>query len=259
MEKSRAISLIQEQLNETDNIKYRSSKFDNWFRDTRIVLVKVFGEKCNQALNLVNIRFTGYQLWTGEGQTDQEAFFQGMQKAQTLLESCITEIDRFWPEESGEAAQAHESGWQVQCERIINRFHIIARQLTHRYSGRETIEIKDEYDVQDLVHSLLRLYFDDIRPEEWTPKYAGANARMDFLLKKEKVVIETKMTRSGLSDRQIGEELIIDIEKYKNHPDCETLLCFIYDPGGFITNPKGLETDLRRMTPIRVQVYVRPN
>ena len=89
--------------------------------------------------------------------------------------------------------------------------------------------ITDEYDVQDLLYALLRLDFDDIRAEDWTPSYAGGSARMDFLLKKEQVVIEVKKTREKLADREIGEQLMIDIAKYKAHPDCRTLISFIYD------------------------------
>jgi hypothetical protein len=33
--------------------------------------------------------------------------------------------------------------------------------------------LKDEYDVQDLLYALLRIFFDDVRPEEWTPSFAG--------------------------------------------------------------------------------------
>jgi hypothetical protein len=65
---------------------------------------------------------------------------------------------------------------------VCDRFHSIARQLAQRREDRTTLEIEDEYDVQDLLHALLRLYFDDIRPEEWTPSYGGASSRMDFLL-----------------------------------------------------------------------------
>ena len=69
---------------------------------------------------------------------------------------------------------------------IFTRFHKIARQLQSRYNHRDTLTIDDEYDVQDLLHALLQLYFDDIRAEEWTPSYAGKCARVDFLLKNEK-------------------------------------------------------------------------
>jgi hypothetical protein len=79
---------------------------------------------------------------------------------------------------------------------LLKRFHLVARQLTERHKQRPTLEIHDEYDLQDLLHALLRLHFDDIRPEEWAPSYGGGASRMDFLLKKEQVVVEAKMTRS---------------------------------------------------------------
>ena len=37
-----------------------------------------------------------------------------------------------------------------------------------------------------------------------------------------------------------ADELIIDIEHYKVHPQCRTLYCFVYDPDGCIKNPDGL-------------------
>jgi hypothetical protein len=103
----------------------------------------------------------------------------------------------------------------------------LRRRLRHRHDNRATLTITDEYDVQDLLHALLRLHFDDVRPEEWTPSYAGGASRMDFLLKEEKIVVEVKMTRAGLTDRQIADQLIIDAARYKSHSDCKKLVCFV--------------------------------
>ena len=145
-------------------------------------------------------------------------------------------------------------------EKLFNRFHQVARQLRSRHDERPTLDISDEYDVQDLLHSLLKLYFDDIRPEEWTPSYAGGSSRMDFLLKNEQLVVEVKKTRDNLRDRLIGEQLIVDIARYKEHPDCKTLVCFIYDAEGLIANPTGLESDLNAFLTDRLSVraYVFP-
>lgn len=145
-------------------------------------------------------------------------------------------------------------------ETILDRFHLVAKQLRHRYDGREPLDIKDEYDVQDLLHALLRLYFDDIRTEEWNPNYAGASTRSDFLLKSEQIVIEVKKTRTNLKAKQLGEQLIIDIAKYKEHPDCKTLYCFVYDPDGYITNPRGIENDLNKSSDksFKVKVTIVP-
>lgn len=132
----------------------------------------------------------------------------------------------------------------LMLERLCSRFHLVARQLRSRHSNRDTLHVEDEYDVQDLLHALLTLEHDDIRPEEWTPGYAGGSSRMDFLLKLEQIVIEAKKTRSGLGARELGEQLIVDIQKYKQHPDCRTLVCFVYDPEKRIANPRGIENDL---------------
>src|SRR5215472_13480956 len=92
---------------------------------------------------------------------------------------------------------------------LLLRFHAVVIQLRQRHDGRPTLDVNDEYDVQDLLHALLCLHFDDIRPEEWTPSYAGKSSRVDFLLKREEVVVEIKKTRQGLTERQIGDELIV--------------------------------------------------
>lgn len=131
-------------------------------------------------------------------------------------------------------------------EQICMRFHLVAKQLKSRYSDRESLCINDEYDTQDLLHALLHIYFDDIRPEEWTPSYAGSSSRVDFLLKDEKIIIEVKKTRKSLKAKEIGEQLIIDSQRYRAHPDCKKLFCFVYDPEGWVSNPRGLENDLNR-------------
>lgn len=131
---------------------------------------------------------------------------------------------------------------------ICDRFHLVARQLLHRRESRTTLGIKDEYDVQDLLHALLRLYFDDIRPEEWTPSYGGGSSRMDFLLKGHAIVVESKMTRKGLTAKEVSEQLIIDAARYRQHAECKTLICLVYDPEGFVKNPRGIERDLAKLS-----------
>jgi len=120
----------------------------------------------------------------------------------------------------------------------------VVRQLRDRHGGRTTLDVVDEYDVQDLFHSLLRLYFDDIRAEETTPSYAGKSSRIDFLVNDESVGIEIKKTRDGLDARELGTQLIDDIARYRQHPNCQKLICFVYDPDGRISNPSGVMNDL---------------
>ncbi|WP_354352936.1 hypothetical protein [Variovorax boronicumulans] len=78
---------------------------------------------------------------------------------------------------------------------------------------------------------------------QWT-SYAGGASRVDFLLPEIEAVVEVKKSRSGLSARELGAQLIVDIVKYERHPNCRTLFCFVYDPDGRIANPRGIENDL---------------
>jgi hypothetical protein len=66
-----------------------------------------------------------------------------------------------------------------------------------------------------------------------------------FFLPEIETVVETKMTRPSMSMKQLGEQLIVDIAKYKRHPMCRTLFCLVYDPDGRISNPRGVENDLK--------------
>lgn len=157
-------------------------------------------------------------------------------------------------------ASPRDVEWAVgRIDAIVSRFHVVQRALRSRYSNRDTLQVSDEYDVQDLVRSLLHVDFADIRSEEWTPSYAGGSSRVDFLLKEYGVVIEIKRSRDGLSTNELGKQLIVDATRYATHGDCKLLYCFVYDPEGRVSNPRGFEGDLERMRgALRLRVRVRP-
>lgn len=140
---------------------------------------------------------------------------------------------------------------------ICRRFPLFARQLQERRKDikgetpkerlpRPTIEMTDEYDVQDSLHAVLRLFFDDIRPETWTPDYGGNQNRVDFLLPLEEIVIEAKHMGSRLTQRDVAEQLIIDERYYRQDPSCKHLVCLVYDPELRCKNPVALESDLSK-------------
>jgi hypothetical protein len=146
---------------------------------------------------------------------------------------------------SKDAAAVQASPLEL-LRRIAARLPLVAQQISKRRADRPTLKIGDEYDVQDLLHAVLKLHFDDIRPEEWCPSYAGRSNRTDFLLKRESIVIEVKKTRSGLVDGVLGDQLIIDIAHYREHPDCRHLFCLVWDDGRLISNPEGFRKDLEK-------------
>lgn len=201
--------------------------FVKWQSKTIVFLEKILDSEDFRLINFKENVKTNYKYSVVEGLG--------------ILESLIEDIEdgNFNLENNNVQSNSDEL-----IEKILNNFHRVVRQLRIRHDNRKTIEINDEYDVQDLLHALLLIHFSDVRSEEWTPSYAGGSSRMDFLINDENIVIETKMTRESLKDKKIGDELIIDMERYSVHPNCEKLYCFVYDPQEFIKNPIGLENDL---------------
>ena len=134
-------------------------------------------------------------------------------------------------------------------QRLIRGLPRAMYPLAYRRKDARALLFKSEYDIQDLLHSQLRPWVADIRPEEFTPSYAGSATRMDFLLPAHSVVIEVKRIRDRTHAARVGDELVVDIEHYRRHPDCTRLWCAIYDPDMLIRNPVGMVSDLENSRP----------
>jgi len=124
------------------------------------------------------------------------------------------------------------------------RFHSVARQLRLRGEYRATLSVEDEFDAQNLLHALLRVQFDNIDTDEWTPSYSSGAPRTTLLLNDGHLAVIVKKTGPGLNAKDLTDQLRIDAERYRSYDRCTTLLCFMYDPEGRIGNPRGLEASL---------------
>lgn len=142
------------------------------------------------------------------------------------------------------------------------RFLYVERELAHRHGNRATLEVKDEYDSQDLLRALLALFFDDVRPEDYVAQYAGASSRIDFIVPEFELAIELKFARDSMDKKQLGDELLVDRQRYDQRKDVRHLVCLVFDHGGILRNPRGLEKDLSKEASIdsfavTVKIYDR--
>lgn len=154
---------------------------------------------------------------------------------------------------------ADDTDFVTISKKLCQRFHAVARQLRLRGEYRQTLNVEDEHDVQDLLHALLRQHFDDIGTDEWTPAYADGSARTTFLLDHDRLAIIVKKTRTGLSRKDLADQVRTDVERYRARGRCTQMLCFVYDPEGRIGNPRGLESELTTISDdFTVDVIVAP-
>lgn len=143
--------------------------------------------------------------------------------------------------------------------KVCLRFHAVTRQLRLRKDYRATLEVEDDYDLQDLLCALLRVEFDEVSVDEWTPPYTKGAPRTTFLLHRERIAVVAKKTRPGLTMKELADQVAADSAQYSVRNKCTTLFCFIYDPEGRIGSPKRLETDLTSVSDrYTIEVLVAP-
>ncbi|SRR5712691_6950414 len=253
----KALLQVRQQLEALQQFKSRKYRevetaHNEWVQQTAMILRHGFGDPHQ---NCDNFRHTGWAVGEFDRYAPEETKQQLNFEARVVLEesslrTCIRELELMLPEKSSTQAAQTSLSFDARSQVLLlcRRIHRYVTALTNRTRGKPALVVNDEYDVQYLLNALLRVHFNDVRTEEGTGSYAGGAARMDFLLKAEQLVVEAKMTRPTLKDREIGDELLQDVGRYKHHPDCKGLICLIYDPSHLIANPHGVQSDLERMS-----------
>lgn len=204
------------------------------------------------ALNKVNQRY-----WmTGKEEADKAEVrdFASIQRSTAEKSRAIADLFLHFMDGSlitkESAGSVSFAGAQVDAVKVVltlaARMLYVERSLKRRHSKRSTLVVSDEYDVQDLLRSLLVVFFDDVREETWSPDYAGGSSRIDFTLPDFGMAIEVKKSRDSMTAKSVGEELLVDRDKYAVHPDVSHLVCIVMDHDGMLANPRGLEGDLSR-------------
>lgn len=127
---------------------------------------------------------------------------------------------------------------------VCLRAPAVINQLKRKYKTNCDITIKNEYDFQYLLQGLLKLYFEDVRLEEWTPSGLGGASRMDLFLFEQQIAIELKTTiATGVSVKSLGQDFAKDIAGFKTHPKVKRVFFVAYDPNG-LSNIESLRGDI---------------
>ncbi|MGZ8374353.1 MAG: PD-(D/E)XK nuclease domain-containing protein [Nitrospira sp.] len=143
--------------------------------------------------------------------------------------------------------------------KVCLRFHSVARQLRLRKDYRPTLEVDDDHDLQDLLCALLKVEFDEVATDEWTPPYTGGAPRTTLLVNRDQIAIVAKKTGPGVTTKELADQVAADSAYYRAQGRCSTVFCFMYDPEGRIGSPKRLETTLTSVSEhCRVEVLVAP-
>ena len=139
-------------------------------------------------------------------------------------------------------------------EPALRRLPRVVAAFRSRHGDRPAFSVRDEFDLEDLVRSILPLFVDDIRPESRTPRYASAT-RTDLLLPAQSVAIVVKLAAS-IKVMPLADQWSEDLAYYEGR-GFATILGIVADPGTILPYPDVLEHAWARSEgPTRLTVLI---
>jgi len=173
---------------------------------------------------------------------------------QLKSENSSSTRDKFFSENSIEQLLAKDR----VLYHLLRKFHNTASQLKKRQQNRSPFEINDEYDVQDLLYSILKSIFDDVEKERPTESFGGSSSRLDIVINDISTVIEVKKTRKTLRLGELSGQISEDKDRYRNSTKYRNLVFFIYDPDHLIDNQPTLKQHAISDSKQNVRVIISP-
>ena len=127
-------------------------------------------------------------------------------------------------------------------EQVCRRLPQAARILSKRSrKGKSGYSIVDEYDVQDLLHGVLRAFIKYSVQEDPLPKIAGAKSgRADISIEELGILIEVKFVHGPDDQKRLFEEFSQDLVLYAKWVQLQTLIFLVYNSDD-LRDPEALE------------------
>lgn len=136
-------------------------------------------------------------------------------------------------------------------DRILTNFYTHIEEMYERpVHGKagitkeilEQIKIKNEYDVQRILYSIVKPIFLDARLEV-VDDTGNGSVRYDITIEKFNIVIEVKCSRDSTTQKKLTEEIASDIYHYKY----SNIFFFVYDKSKIITNKESFESTYTKL------------
>lgn len=180
-----------------------------------------------------------YQENKYSAQTTKENILNAKRNTIEYLEELVEYISQQECIEDGECKLKKEEEIYI-VEKILNNFYLhIETMYEQDVNGKavitkeklDQIKIKNEYDVQRILYSLIKPVFPEARVEV-VDDTGVSSIRYDIIIERLSLVIEVKCSRSSMNQRSLTEEIGSDIFHYKHN----NLFFFIYDKEKIITD-----------------------
>jgi hypothetical protein len=125
--------------------------------------------------------------------------------------------------------------------RVCQRLPAAARILGARARGKPAYDVSDEYDVQDLLHAVLRAFIKHSIQEEPMGKVAGVRSgRADIAVPDIGTLVEIKFARGPNDQVRIVEDFAQDLLLYSKWSPLRSFVYLVYNSAD-LRDPEVLE------------------
>ncbi len=186
--------------------------------------------------DILIVAYTQYERDYAQLAQDRGAdwFFRKQNLKALTLQDIKNHIEKHEKEHNIE--RTHHKDWFVDILlKILNGIHHSITRITdstNRHAKRtNTFKIEDEYDLQDLVWTILKPIFPEMVDEVPIKQHMGKYSRVDFYIPEIKTILELKYIKSDDSAKKIPQELDHDITWYSELSEAENLIFYVLKGG----------------------------
>lgn len=156
----------------------------------------------------------------------QKAFQEGVKRTLTEIDSVTKQLEMKL-QHLGITKMTATAEVALALQ-LCGRLNHSAKVLNRRQRNKPPFDITDEYDVQDLLKSILRAYFKYAVSEDPISKVAGVSSRADFAIEDLGVVIEVKYVHGPSDQSRLVKEYGEDLLFYSKCPFLEHFIYVVY-------------------------------
>lgn len=199
------------------------------FKEIGLNTISAVKEQLN---DILVVAYTQYDKDYAQPAQDRGAdwFFRKQNLKTLTLRDIKNHIEKHEKEHNIE--HTHHKDWFVDILlKILNGIHNSIARITdskNRHAKRNnTFKIEDEYDLQDLVWTILKPIFPEMVDEVPLPKHMAKSSRADFYIPEIKTILELKYIKSEDYAKGIPEQLDNDITWYGELSQAENLIFYV--------------------------------
>lgn len=177
----------------------------------------------------------------------QQTYLSNVKTAKNYLLSLQSELNFIISQKKESVSKDNNFKTVDHILDLLQRFHLGANHLEkHRRVNHDPFVVNDEFDVQDLLFSILLVNFPDVEIEDPAKKIAGVSSRLDVVIRNLKLIIEIKCFKKGNNWATMFKDINHKIQTYSQNENYDQMIIFIYNPDSALVNPDKIQKDITK-------------